>query len=461
MNLSRPFSLRARLLFFLSIAIVLTAVVQTVVAYDTAHVQANGVFDYHMQQMAMSLRGGLAASAPNAPSREPDDGHATDFVVQIWTVDGVRVFQSLPAAPLPEKSELGFSEVRSNGVDYRVFSMRSSNQVIQVAQDLNLRAAMARTLALRTVAPILVMAPVLMFIAWAVVNASLAPLARVRRQVASGQPDDLGEVSADGLPAEVIPLIHELNLLFARVRRTFEAQSSFVADAAHELRSPLAALLLQVQGLERAKDEDARAHAVGRLRAGIDRATRLVEQLLALARQQALSASSPLSDAFRLEDVVRQAIVDAAAVASTREIDLGLSHADHDFVAGNEEALRILVSNLLDNAIKYTPAGGAIDVEVRRRDGRIELSVDDSGPGIPVVERERVLDRFYRVAGTDAGPSGSGLGLSIVKTIANMHKAVLAFESSSRLGGLRVVLSFERSCRSQEVNGATLSSPTV
>lgn len=454
MKLSRPFSLRARLLFFLSIAIVLTAVVQTVVAYDTAHVQANGVFDYHMQQIAMSLRGGLAASAPGSPSPVSDDGHATDFVIQVWTADGVRVFQSVPTAPLPEKSELGFSEVQFNGVDYRVFSMRSSNQVIQVAQDLNLRAAMARTLALRTVAPILVMAPVLMFIAWAVVNASLAPLARVRRQVASGQPDDLGEVSADGLPAEVIPLIHELNLLFARVRRTFDAQGSFVADAAHELRSPLAALLLQVQGLERAKDEDARAHAVGRLRAGIDRATRLVEQLLALARQQALSARNPLSDDIRLEDVVRQAIVDAAAAANTRAIDLGLSHADHDFVAGNQEALRILVSNLLDNAIKYTPEGGAIDVEIRCRAGRVELSVDDSGPGIPAVERERVLDRFYRVAGTDAGPSGSGLGLSIVKTIADMHKAVLSFESSSRLGGLRVVASFERSSPTEEGNGA-------
>lgn len=461
MNLSRPFSLRARLLFFLSIAIVLTAVVQTVVAYDTAHVQANGVFDYHMQQMAMSLRGGLAASAPDLPSRESDDGHSTDFVIQIWTANGVRVFQSAPTAPLPEKSELGFSEVQFNGVDYRVFSMRSSNQVIQVAQDLKLRGAMARTLAIRTVAPILVMAPVLMFIAWAVVNASLAPLGRVRRQVASGQPDDLGEVSADGLPAEVIPLIRELNLLFSRVRRTFEAQSSFVADAAHELRSPLAALLLQVQGLERAKDGDARALAVVRLRAGIDRATRLVEQLLALARHQALSAKNPLSDDFRLEGVVRQAIVDAAAVASTRAIDLGLSHADHDFVTGNQEALRILVSNLLDNAIKYTPASGAIDVEVRSRVGRVELSVDDSGPGIPVAERERVLDRFYRVAGTDAGPSGSGLGLSIVKTIADMHKAVLSFESSSRLGGLRVVVAFERSSRSEQVNGAAPSSPTV
>lgn len=443
MKLLRPFSLRARLLLFLSIAIGMAAVVQIVIAYDTAHVQANGVFDYHMQQMALSLRGGLAASARGAESAGPDHARTTEFVIQVWTVDGERVFQSVPDAPLPEKSELGFSDVQSNGAHYRVFSMRSSTQVIQVAQDLKLRGAMARTLALRTVAPILLMAPVLMFIVWVVVNASLAPVARARQQVASRQPDDLGEVSDEGLPAEVVPLIHELNLLFGRVRRSFDAQNSFVADAAHELRSPLAALLLQVQGLERAGDDRARALAVGRLRAGIARATRLVEQLLALARQQALSTTIPRSEAIALHDVVRLAIVDASGTASTRAIDLGLVHADKDLVVGNPEALRILVNNLIDNAIKYTPEGGSIDVEVRAREGRVDLSVDDSGPGIPDSEHERVLDRFYRVPGTDARAAGSGLGLSIVKTIADLHKASLSFGRSSRLGGLRVVVSFE------------------
>ncbi len=448
MNLSRPFSLRARLLFFLSIAIALTAVVQTVIAYDTAHVQANGVFDYHMRQMAMSLRGGLTANTPDAPSVESPEGPAEDFVIQVWTADGARVFQSVPTAPLPEKSELGFSDVPFNGATYRVFSMRSSNQVIQVAQDLNLRGAMARTLALRTVAPILVMAPVLMFIAWAVVNASLMPIARVRRQVASGQPDDLGEVSEEGLPAEIVPLIQELNLLFARVRRTFEAQNSFVGDAAHELRSPLAALRLQVQGLENAKDEVTRSLAIGRLRAGIDRATRLVEQLLALARQQALSAKGASVESVRLQDTVREAIIQAAPLASAHDIDLGLGHADDDTVDGHREAIGILVSNLLENAIKYTRAGGTVDVEIRSAGSRVELTVEDSGPGIPEAERARVLDRFYRIAGADAGPSGSGLGLSIVRTIADMHGASLILESSSRLGGLRVAVSFARSSRS-------------
>jgi two-component system OmpR family sensor kinase len=459
MKLARPFSLRARLLWFLSIAILLTAVVQTVIAYGTAHVQANGIFDYHMQQMAMSLRGGLAASAPDSSSAESDDSQGAEFAIQVWAADGMRVFQSVPTAPLPEKSELGFSDVQFNGISYRVFSMRSSSQVIQVAQDMGLRGAMARTLALRTVAPILVMAPVLMFIAWAVVNASLAPVARVRRQLASGEPNDLGEVSEEGLPAEVVPLIRELNLLFARVRRTFDAQSGFVANAAHELRSPLAALRLQLDGLERAADAAGRAVAVTRLRAGIDRATRLVEQLLALARHQALSARSAAANPVRLQDIVRQAIVDAAPAASARGIDLGLNHADDESVDGNPEALRMLVGNLIDNAIKYTPEGGAIDVEIRSHESLVALTVEDSGPGIPATEREHVLDRFYRVPDPDTGASGSGLGLSIVKTIVDMHRAFLSFESSSRLGGLRVVVGFERMARAESDAGMPPLSP--
>lgn len=461
MTLPRPFSLRARLLLFLSIGIGLTAVVQTVIAYDTAHVQANGVFDYHLQQMALSLRGGLAARPASAPTLEPDVATATEFVIQVWAVDGGRLFQSVPNAPLPQKSPLGFSDVQSNGIDYRVFSMRSSTQMIQVAQDMKLRGAMARTLALRTVAPMLVMAPVLMLIVWAVVNTSLAPVARVRRQVASRQPDDLGEVSDAGLPAEVVPLIREMNLLFARVRRSFDAQNRFVADAAHELRSPLAALRLQVQGLERAgasDDGDTRGLAVTRLRAGIDRATRLVEQLLALAQQQALSATRAPADAVPLQAIVRQAILDASFAASARAIDLGLVHGDLDPVAGNAEALRILARNLIDNAIKYTPSGGSVDVEVRASAGRVDLSVDDSGPGISASERQRVLDRFYRAAGAEAQASGSGLGLSIVKAIADLHKASLSLESSSRLGGLRVVVSFERSALMDAIQSAALPS---
>jgi two-component system OmpR family sensor kinase len=445
MSSSRAFSMRTRLLWLLLAAILVTAVVQAVVAYGTANVQANGIFDYHMQQMALSLRGGLAASAPASPQDEQEDGQGKSFVVQVWTSDGLLAYQSATATQLPERSELGFSELRSNGVDYRVFSLRSRSQLIQVAQDINARKTMARTLALRTVAPIVGMAPLLMLIAWFVVSTSLRPVARVRQQVAQRQPDELDEVSEDGLPQEVRPLIHELNLLFGRVRTSFEAQNRFVADAAHELRSPLAALRLQVLGLERAGDDGARHLAVTRLRAGIDRATRLVEQLLAMARQQARSARGVPHAPVPLLPLVRQAVVDAAPGASARRIDLGMSRADDALVAGNADAISILVGNLLDNAIKYTPEGGAIDVDLGRDGDSVELVVQDSGPGIAEEEQQRVLDRFYRLA--DAETDGSGLGLAIVKSIADMHGARLTLARSGRLGGLRVVVSFPASPR--------------
>jgi two-component system OmpR family sensor kinase len=286
LRLAAPHSLRARLLWFVLAAILLTAIAQAVSAYRSALAQADEIFDYHMQQMAMALRVGVQARGPGAAENDVLDESDADFAVQVWTSDGLQVFQSTTRAALPEKAVLGFSNVQARGTTFRVFSMQSRSQVIQVAQDMAVRREMASTLALRTVAPIALMAPLLMIVVWWIVSASLAPVSRVRRQISERQADDLSAVSEAGLPAEVRPLVHELNLLFRRVHQAFDAQRNFVSDAAHELRSPLAALKLQAQGLQRATDDAGRELAVGRLMSGIDRATRLVEQLLVLARQQ-------------------------------------------------------------------------------------------------------------------------------------------------------------------------------
>lgn len=441
MRLQPPHSLSARLLWFLLAAITLTAAVQALIAYRTARSEADEIFDYHMQQMAMSLRSGLPMTGAQggADEREGDEGY--DFVVQVWTADGVRVFQSARAS-LPQRTVLGFSDVQARGTTYRVFSMQSGPQIIQVAQDMGARKEMAGTLALRTMMPIALMAPLLMLMVWWVVSSSLAPVSRVRRQVAERQADDLNELSEAGLPDEIRPLVQELNLLFGRVRQAFEAQKSFVADAAHELRSPLAALKLQALGLQRASDDATRDLAVTRLTAGIDRATRLVEQLLVLARHQASAASGLRPEPVVLADVVRQAVADVAPAAQARRIDIGVAHADEASLPGHPEALRILVRNLLDNAVKYTPEGGTVDVEVRAVAGGLQLSVEDSGPSIAEAERERVLDRFHRIAGS--GATGSGLGLAIVKSIAELHGASLDLGHSERLGGLRVRVRFTR-----------------
>ncbi len=438
-----PHSLRTRLLWFLLASISVTAMVQAVTAYRTARAEADNIFDYHMQQMAMSLRPGLSASGLGEPGQAAPDEENFDFVVQVWTADGLRVFQSSTQAALPQRAVLGFADVQARGTTYRVFSMQSRSQTIQVAQDMAARRQMASTLALRAVAPIAVMAPLLMLAVWWIVSASLAPVSRVRRQVAERQADDLTEVNEAGLPAEIRPLVHELNLLFTRVRQAFEAQKSFVADAAHELRSPLAALKLQVQGLQRAGDDAAREVAAGRLAAGIDRATRLMEQLLVLARQQANAVTGPRPQPTALSELARHALADAAPAAQARQIDLGLDHVDESQIAGNAEALTILLRNLLDNAIKYTPPGGTVDLAIRRIADRVVLSVDDSGPGIPEQDRDRVLDRFYRATGTQT--TGSGLGLAIVKSIADLHGAPITLGRSPRLGGLRVEVSFPAS----------------
>jgi two-component system OmpR family sensor kinase len=432
-------SLRARLLWYLLAAIMLTALVQALIAYRSARYDADEIFDYHMQQMALTLRSGAPLS--NLDLRGPgDDSENNDLVIQVWTPDGVQIFRSISGAALPQRAVLGFSNVKANGTTYRIFSVQTSSQTVQIAQDMAVRQRMAGNLALRTAAPIGIMAPILMLVVWWVVSASLGPLARVRRQVAARQADDLSSVSEAGLPDEVQPLVHELNLLLGRVKTAFEAQQHFVADAAHELRTPLAALKLQVVSLERADGDATRAVAIARLGAGIERATRLVAQLLVLARQEASATAGNSFVPVDLGELAKRTLGDMAGAASARGIDLGLHHLDPAIVSGQQDALLILLRNLLDNAIKYTPEGGTVDLDLRVSKDGVVLSVEDSGVGIPAPERERVFNRFYRVPGSAVG--GSGLGLAIIKAIAQRHGATLVLDQSQRLGGLCVRLNF-------------------
>lgn len=445
-------SLRGRLLWFLLAAITMAAIAQAMVAYRSALNDADQIFDYHMQQMAMALRS--SATLTNKAADTAADPENDDLVVQVWTPDGAQVFRSLSRAALPQRAVLGFSNVKANNTTYRIFSVQTSNQTVQVAQDMAVRQRMAGTLALRTVGPIAIMAPVLMLVVWWVVSGSLAPVSRVKRQVAARQADDLSPVSENDLPDEVLPLVQELNLLFGRVRTAFEAQQHFVADAAHELRTPLAALKLQVLSLERAQDDAARSVAIARVTAGIERATRLVEQLLVLARQEGAQQEMML-EPVNLTELVRRTLGDMAGLAQARQIDLGVHHADEATVAGQSDALIILLRNLVDNAIKYTPSGGTVDIDLRRTEGvggkpgRILLCVEDSGPGIAPEERERVFSRFYRVPGSPAG--GSGLGLAIIRSIAERHQAVLSLDSSERLGGLKIRVDFPDTVKASPV----------
>jgi two-component system, OmpR family, sensor kinase len=439
----RAHALRTRLLWWLMAAVSLAAAVQASVAYHSALGQADEIFDYHMQQVALSLRSGLPLTANPQRGRLPTSSEDDDFVVQVWSANGLPVFQSVDLPTLPQQAVLGYSDTRLGTTEYRIFALASPTHVIQVAQDMSVRRDIARRLAWRTLMPVAVMAPVLMLMVWWVVSSSLAPVSRAREQLAQRQPDDLSEIDPTGLPDEVRPLISELNHLFERLRQAFDAQTRFVADAAHELRSPLSALKLQVQGLQRARDEPSRERAASRLVAGIDRAARLVEQLLNLARQQAHQTRAEPAQATDLSALAADMVAEAAPAAFARQIDLGLPRADTGRLDGHPDALRMLLRNLVDNAIKYTPPGGRIDVQVLREPGRLSLLVDDSGPGIAAADHEAALARFHRLPEASDGPAqGSGLGLAIVKAIADLHAAQLSLAHSDALGGLRVRVDF-------------------
>ncbi|MDB5731359.1 MAG: putative histidine kinase, classic [Variovorax sp.] len=431
-------SLRRRLLGLVLASILLAALALGVTTYRGALREADALFDLHLQQMAHSLRG----SVPLGTTADGDWGEeGYDVFVQIWGPDGTQVFRSARSA-LPPRAVLGFSDAVVAGNRYRVYSLQTPLQTVQIAQDMDAREARARALALRSTLPMALMAPLLMLAVGWIITRSLAPVERMRRQVAARAADDLSPLPEHDLPDEVRPLVRELNLLFERVGSAFAAQKNFVADAAHELRSPLTALKLQAEALQRADGEAGREAATLRLSQGIERSIRLVGQMLMLARQEAGAdeAIAGPSATVDLEALVRDAIVAALPQASARQIDLGLAAAEPVRVQGQAAALHILLGNLLDNAIKYTPVGGQIDLDLALRDGMAVLTVEDSGPGIPEPQRARAFDRFFRA--TDASAGGSGLGLAIVRTIAERHGATVRLGRSERLGGLQVELRF-------------------
>ena len=434
-------SLRTRLLAWLLAAIVVATLAQAVVAYTTALAQADVLFDRHLRTMATALASGASLGQLPPNGEVNADRAGEDFVVQLWNAKGEPLFRSAAHQTLRQPAHPGFSLVRSlDNRDYRVYSVVMPGLSVLVAQDMDARRDMARSLALRTTLPTLPMAPLLALIAWWVVSRSLTPVARLRVQMAARKADELAPLNEPGLPAEIRPLIQELNLLFERLRQAFDAQKVFVADAAHEMRSPLAALKIQLQGLQRAPDDPTRELAIRRLAAGIDRAGHLVDQLLVLARQEASVAEGVQLAPLDLAQPGFLAISDTLASAQARQIDLGVHRAESVTVAGNADSLRILVRNLLDNGVKYTPAGGTVDLSVHAAGDGALVTVEDSGPGIVEKDRSRVLDRFYRASG--AGSTGSGLGLAIVKAIAEMHGASVVLDESQRLGGLRVRIAF-------------------
>jgi two-component system OmpR family sensor kinase len=322
-----------------------------------------------------------------------------------------------------------------------VYGTVSPTKAVQVAQPMSVRRQEAAQLALHTLEPFALLVPLLGLLVWFAVGHALQPLQRLAKAVKARRVNALEPLSDERLPEEVRPVVGSLNDLLARLTAALDRERAFMADAAHELRTPLTALHLQLGTLARAATEGERAEAMGKLSEGVQRAIRLVEQMLALARQE--PRAEPARTRFALDELAREVVADLVPLADARQIDLGMSESQSVFVRGERDAVATLIRNLVDNAVRYTPAGGRVDVSVERpaaQPARALVRVIDNGPGIAPEERERVFDRFYRKPGTHS--PGSGLGLAIVKAIATAHGATVELGEGEAGRGLAVIVSF-------------------
>ncbi|MSQ71886.1 MAG: HAMP domain-containing protein [Betaproteobacteria bacterium] len=424
-------SIRHHLLIALLSALLLVGIGASTATYYTTHEEASRLFDYQLRQMALSLRD----QNMQGYSRQRGD---YDFIVQVWDLKGSRTYVSDRNIALPA-GRPGFDTVSLHGADWRIYTFADGIKTIQVAQLMSLRQDQAGELALRILIPIVLSIPLFALLIWWILGRSLRPLRDMAQAVGKREPESLTPLPDHDLPAELQPMATELNGLLARLAAAIAAQQQFTADAAHELRTPLTALQLQLQLVERAQSADDRQEALEHLKAGARRAARLVDQLLTLARFEPNAGQEPMAP-LQLDALALASVAELEAIAEAKPVELRLGRIEAAPVSARAEALRILLNNLIQNAIRYTPSGGRITVDAYAEAGEAVLAVTDTGPGIPLEERARVFDRFYRVPGR--GETGSGLGLAIVKSIAGAHTARIEMGGGEGGIGLRVRVRF-------------------
>lgn len=304
---------------------------------------------------------------------------------------------------------------------------KTKSVIVYVAESTEKRTALAREIMKGILFPQLLVVPLMVILMWVGLRRGAAPLERLRAQVMARSAEDVRPLDAPDAPEEVAPLINAFNDLLARVEREGAAQKQFIANAAHQLRTPLAGIKLQTELALRSVDADERAAALNKIAGGTARTAHLISQLLVLARTEGATAESLPFAAVDFSLVARDVVAAAYPNASGKQIDLGFDAPDElVMINGHAYLLRELTSNLVDNAIRYTPLQGRITVRVlpAANDHGPMLEVEDNGVGIAVPERELVFERFYRVIG--AGESGSGIGLAIVREIANRHRATVS-----------------------------------
>ncbi|GAA6142638.1 ATP-binding protein [Hydrogenophaga sp. 5NK40-0174] len=428
-------SIRSRLLRWQFGALLVTAAIAAGVAYFAAWKGFNRVRDHGLEEIAQSVARHGTIEAPRLDNENrPDLG---EFVSQVWRLDGQLSYSSLADIGPPLQTP-GIHHVIWRNEEWRVFTLREKQELVQVAMAEGKRREDFVELLPSLFLPIGIVLVLALMLRSAVVNA-LVPLNDMRAEIAAREVNDLMPLRTDRLPDEVAPVGQAFNELMRKVERTLTSQRQFVADAAHELNTPLAAIKLHAQLARRARDEADRLDALVQLEHGIDRVSHLARQLLLLARLEP-DMAAPDMEPVALARLAGQCVAQFSAQAEQQGVDLGLQvQADYSVLA-DPHGLQVLIDNLIGNALRYAPRGSRIDVLMRRdEEGPPELCVIDEGPGISPADRPRVLQRFARLEPEDS--SGSGLGLAIVDSIVKQIGGALSLEDTPG-GGLTVRIRF-------------------
>ncbi|MBI5861579.1 MAG: sensor histidine kinase N-terminal domain-containing protein [Rhodocyclales bacterium] len=440
--IARPLSLRLRLISLTLLAVGTVWLAAAAFTYREARHAVDELLDAHLAQAAAIL---VAQSLHELHEEEvlqtPLLHHyARKVAFQAYTANGELRLSSANAPQVPLGSNApGFAEREIEGRRWRVFSttVPEHQLMIHVGEIDETRGAVAQELIMHLLQPLLFALPLLALLLAFAVRRALMPLAGVTRELATRAADNLAPLSLAATPAEIAPLVSRMNELFAGITRALDNERRFTADAAHELRTPLAALKAQTQVAQAAASEAERQHALQKIVASCDRATHLVEQMLTLAR---LDASTPQAlQPVALRPLAEDVLSALAGEAVARDCDLVLKEGEAT-IAGNPVLLRVLLRNLADNALRHA---GALHVEVAivTAGNETVLSVADDGRGVSAIERERLGQRFHRLASADFS-SGSGLGLSIVRRIAELHRARLEFHPGLGGRGMAVHICF-------------------
>lgn len=420
-------SIRIRLILWLTIALAASSIFVGEIAYQLAWDGFNRLRDHSLEQMAYTI-------LQHEVNPSPVADRAGQYLSQVWNKDGSLRFSTRPEIRLPLQTS-GPHQLDWEGEAWHVMTVTEGERIVQVANTTANRGLMFREVRLWLWIPLALLVLLLGALMSGAVEDALGPLDTLRQKILVRAPDQLQPLPVAEHPVEIAPLVGSINDLLGRLDHLLNKQRSFIADAAHEMRTPLTAIKLQAQVMAASTTVEDRQVALTALRAGVDRATHLVEQLLQLARFDAEAIYAPKLTACRPALLARQLVIEFSQLAEERLIDLGLGYCDEGAIAADEAGLRILLGNLIDNALRYAGAGSRIDVEVRAEPDQMMLWVIDTGPGIPAAAREQVFERFRRLASADI--PGSGLGLAIVKEIVELHHGQIHLRDTPG-GGLSV-----------------------